>query len=737
MAYPFINNFNAGELSPLVDARSDIDKYYSGCRVMENMVPLVEGGATRMPGTYYVTTTKTQSEASRLIPFQFSTTQAYVLEFGEEYIRFYMDEGQILSGLNPYEISTPYQEDELFELKVFQSADIMWICHPSHPTKELTRTAHTTWTLTDHLAKVGDEMEITDITQANPAVVTCTTVPTTLEAGDIVYIEDVTGMTEVNDLFFTVASVTTGAAGHFQLVGINSTTYTAYGAAGTAQECLYGTEDNCPSCGTFFEQRLMLGGSNNYPQRLDGSASADFNDFDLGDEDDDAIQFTIASTQVDRILWMVGQDYLLLGTVGGVWKAGASSTSEPITQTNISIKKFVTIGAKNIAPEVVTDSLLWVSRGGTSVRKLGYSLEEDRNVAVDMTRIAKHIAKGSTSSTSGIKQMAFQREPTPILWAVRNDGELLGLTYETQEKVFAWFRVVTDGGAFESVAVIGDEDEEEQIWAIVLRTIDGSTARYVEYFKPFDFYHEIDDCFFLHSGLSWTGTSAATITGITQANPAVVTAESHGFTDGELVRISGVVGMTEANQGLTHAYTVAGATADTFQLSGITSAGWSEYTSGGTAIQVIRTVTGLDHLEGEDVDILIDGAVAPAETVSGGEITMDWYGNKVHVGLGCASTLEPMKLAAGDRNSTTKTRKQKISRLHAMFYETRGGKAGPDTDNLKIIPVGTGGTPELITDTITFEFDGDWRDEATLVLYQDQPLPMTVLGIVPEYFVEK
>ena len=89
------NSFNAGELSPLIGARFDLAKYPNGCKTLENATPLVEGGAKKMPGTYYVTSTKADGKA-RLVPFSFSTIQNYILELGNQYIRFYKNNGQIL-----------------------------------------------------------------------------------------------------------------------------------------------------------------------------------------------------------------------------------------------------------------------------------------------------------------------------------------------------------------------------------------------------------------------------------------------------------------------------------------------------------------------------------------------------------------------------------------------------------------------------------------------------------------
>lgn len=878
-ATPLIVSFNGGETSPRVDARSDISKYYTSCRTLENFIPLVEGAALRMPGTYFVIETKDSTKFSRLIPFHFSTTQAYVIEVGEEYFRFYKDEGQIVlayaawltgqaytigllrtNGGNyyrclvahtsgvfatdlaagywavtggasdlAYEIPTPYQEDDLSLLKFTQSADVLYIFHPSYPPKSLTRTAHTTWTLSDHVCKTGDEMEVTDVSNAATAVVTCTTVPTTLAAGDIVYISGVVGMTEVNNLYFTVGTVVTGAGGTFELSGVNSTAYTGYDSAGAAQEAIYGTDDNNPSCGTFYEQRLATGGTNNEPQTIHLSVTSDYADHTLDPTSDDAaIEITLASDRVDRVYWLMGFEFLVAGTTGGVWRIGATTSGEPVTQTNITAKKQVTLGCKNIEPEMVADSLLWVSRSGLSVNQFVYTLEKDKYIPLDMTRIAKHITIGDTAALSGITDMDFQKEPLPILWAIRADGQILGMTYETQEEVYGWFRIITDG-EFESIAVISQDDEEDQVWVTVKRTIDGSDVRYIEYFKPIELYSQIEDAFFVHSGLTWDGGAASTVTAITNADPCVATVAAghvlvtgdkikfrftgtwldthivtahlvagntvtiwneaddtaidatdtatfgiytypstdetttytgtaqnivhieqsspvriflpdHGIEVGTPIQIAGVLGMTEIN-GDHEVYQVS---QDTITIN-LDATGYTAYTSAGTVtpgstttqdgtVEVVKKefVSGLDHLEGELLAILIDGAVHPNTEVDTGTLTLNYYGNKIHVGLPYTSTLEPMKIHAGSQLGTARGKKQKISKVTICFNETVGGKVGPDSDNLKSIPFGTGGQPELYTGDIeNIQFGGNWGKEATITIVQDQPLPMCVIGIVP------
>ncbi len=204
---------------------------------------------------------------------------------------------------------------------------------------------------------------------------------------------------------------------------------------------------------------------------------------------------------------------------------------------------------------------------------------------------------------------------------------------------------------------------------------------------------------------------------------------------GDLVQIREVLGMTQINS-LTTAYHVNSAS-DTQIVLDVIYRTWGDYISGGTIKKVTNTITNLSHLEGKEIDILVDGAVHPRKTVSGGQVELAYYGNKIHAGLPYTSTLEPMKIHAGATLGTARGKKQKISSLTACFYESRGGKYGPDVDHLKQIPWGTGKQPELISDDVQLEFEGSWDNEATLCIVQDQPLPMTVIGIVPEVIVNE
>ena len=142
-----LTNFTGGELSPRLDGRNDLTKYTSGCKTLENFIVYPHGAAARRSGTTFVAEVASSANKTRLIPFEFSTTQTYILEFGNQYMRVFKDKGQVLSGGSAFEISTPYLTAELFDIKFAQSADVMYLTHPSHETKKLSRTDHTAWTL--------------------------------------------------------------------------------------------------------------------------------------------------------------------------------------------------------------------------------------------------------------------------------------------------------------------------------------------------------------------------------------------------------------------------------------------------------------------------------------------------------------------------------------------------------------------------------------------------------------
>ena len=534
-----LTNFTGGEFSPRLDGRNDLAKYSSSCKTLENFIIYPHGSAARRSGTQFVSEVKDSTKKTRLIPFEFSTTQTYMLEFGNQYIRFYKDNGQILSGASAYEIATPYLEAELFELKYAQSADVMYICHPNHAVRKLSRTGHTAWTLTEVEFTKGPfqdhNITTTTLTSSHTAVGATATLTLssttgvnsnqgwlTTDVGRLVHLKD--GHVKITSR--TSSTVAVGTV----IVAISSGSATTDFALGA-----FSDTSGHPGCVTFFEQRLVFAGTKEQPQTIFFSKSGDYENMDDNYHgtvaDDDAIIYTIASNQVNAIRFMTATRTLIIGTAGGEFTVSGGGTDIAITPTNILIKKQSNHGAANVDAIAAGNATLFLQRAKRKLRELAYNFDVDGYLAPDMTILAEHI------SESGITQMAYQQEPNSILWLVRGDGQLIGFTYQRDQQVTAWHRHIF-GGAFgsgnavcESVAVIPTDDSEYQVWVIIKRTIDGATKRYVEYLNNFDFDETDDTSFnFLDSQLAYDGSATTTISGLTHLEGQTVAILADGAT---------------------------------------------------------------------------------------------------------------------------------------------------------------------------------------------------------------
>ena len=250
------------------------------------------------------------------------------------------------------------------------------------------------------------------------------------------------------------------------------------------------------------EDRLVFAGNASEPLSIWGSRIGDWTDYlSGGDLDDDPYIFELVGRgQQNEIQWSVPKKALVFGTVGGEHLFSASNDDEAITPTNVQAKLQTTYGSESIRAEIVNQAILFIQRGGLKVREFLYDFDADSHKADDLTVFAEHI------TGPGIVDMAFQRNPDPILWCVRDDGEIAIMTYERDQNVFSWARVVTDG-SFESIDIIyGGVRNEDEIWVTVKRDIDGSTVRYVERFKPQN-WDQLDDAVMVDSALVVTSTS--------------------------------------------------------------------------------------------------------------------------------------------------------------------------------------------------------------------------------------
>ena len=289
------------------------------------------------------------------------------------------------------------------------------------------------------------------------------------------------------------------------------------------------------------EQRLCFGGTKAQPNTIWCSAIGDFENFELGVNASDAVQFTLAASEGNRINWMFSQSEMLVGTSGDEWTIGAADSASALSATNVKTRRQASYGSKYMRAAMVNDVLLFVQRNGRKVRELVYELNKDGWVAPDLTLLAEHITVGE------IVEVAYQQQPDAILWCVRGDGTLIGMTYERDQKVVGWHRhTIADNADVESVATIYGNETEDEVWMVVKRTVSGQTYRTIERF-PLLWRANFDN----QTTTSWryldghvafaSGSANRSVAGLTHLNGKTVTIVQNGVLTGTAVVSGGAV----------------------------------------------------------------------------------------------------------------------------------------------------------------------------------------------------
>ena len=499
---------------------------------------------------------------------------------------------------------------------------------------------------------------------------------------------------------------------------------------------------NYPRTIGFFEGRLVFASTPLEPERFDASVSGDWGDFaptqrsDGAVADDSALSYQLGgANDVQVIRWVATLRNLILGTTGGIWLVQASSQNEAVTPTNINLPRSSAFGCAAVQPVTAFNSVIYVSRTGKKILAAGYSQGSEDYVTEDLTIMAEHV------TGAGIDFLEYQQEPHSVVWALRSDGELAAMTYERGQKVHGWHRHVI-GGSFgsgnavvESVAVIPAPNEDhDQVWLIVKRTVNGATVRHIEFMEQdFSDTDDIDSAFYLDSGLSLNRTGASgvkDISGATVADPVVITATSHGFSDGNTVRITHVKGMTELNG---KSFTVANKTTHTFELSGVDGSGYTAWAEDGEVRKEVTAISGLDHLEGETVQVLADGAVHPDVTVASGAITLASAASEVHIGYSYNADVQTVPFESQDRRGSTVGRTKRPTHAAVRLHRTLGILHGPDSSNLTRVPFRSAGDPmdappPLFTGLKELTLAHGHGTEPVLYLRQADPLPAMILS---------
>jgi hypothetical protein len=782
-ASPIQTSFNAGELAPEVDGRVDIGKYVSACSRMENFFPLVQGPARRRGGTKFVAAVKNSNHRTWLAKFEFNTEQAYVLEFGDEYVRFFTDNGVLVypsadawvtstvysvgdlitNGGNTYycvtahtagatfagdsaywyqmpvtgeyQIPAPWAVEDLintdgtFALDMVQSGDILYIVNSNYAPRKLSRLGATTWTITEFTPDGGPfdsydpDETITVYASAQTGsvnLVASGSIFTAQDVGRLFFLEQKkanaisswqTGASiTANDLrrydgktYKALNSATTGSIPPSHTVGAeydgnpgvqweyqdpgygwaqitsftsatqvaatvisllpdqtvtsgNATTRWAFGS--------WGSVPGYPSHVTFFRNRLVFARA--IDRALWFSVAGDyevFRDRDRGGNvtASSSITMSVESDQSNKIQFLVPAQALIIGTAGGEYACSEQTDSEPFGPGNTKIVESSQFGSRGAKPVRVGESILFVQRSGRKLREVSYDALQFDYKSLDMSVLAPHmIPKGRS-----IVQLTYQKEPHSIVWIARDDGLLVGFTFNreqyTDPPFGGWHRHMLGGhGVVESiVSVPSPNNDRDDLWLIVRRTINGATTRYIEYMQPeYESGDAQEDSFYVDSGLTYIGAA----------------------TD---------------------------------------------------------TLSGFDHLEGETLDVLADGAAHPQVVVSSGTIELQRLSSVVHAGLPCPAKLATMRINAGSADGTAQGKTKRITDVSVRLLETLGGEMGPSDGELDELLFRSAAdpmdnAPPLFTGDKTIQWPGGYETDGYIWYVNNQPMPVTIVALMPK-----
>jgi hypothetical protein len=851
--------FNGGELTPLVEGREDISRYPTGCRRLRNAHGMIQGPARRRTGGRYVAAVKSNGQAW-LVPFIRSRQLAYVLEYGEEYMRFYRNRGQVLNSASPfapYEIVTPWTYAELtapdgtMAVHFTQSIDVLYNADGTQPVQQLIRTADDNWALSA-FETVGGPFEGPN-TGTTTIYASAQTGTVTLTASTAIFTSDRIGsllrlqpqdLSDVapwearqhlatNDLrrnagktYKATTAGVTDAAGQritgtfapiheegtekdgdgdaqdpknlsgtvgagidfeFQDPGYGIVKITAVASGGltatatvekwrvgsNAQLPLYVTTSSNPTTRwawglfsaangyatdvSFFRERFVMANDRQYAFSVP-AAFTEFAQETAGSVlADNAFVVDLTSDRDETTQWIKpAHDKMLIGTTGGEHMLGEMTTQQVFGPLNRKSEPKTGYGSNGVAPVRAGEQLLFVEANNLRVRAT--ESDGDRLTAGSQNDLAEHITFG------GIVAQAFQEKPDNYVWYVTAEGALPCLTYSKEQDVFGWSGHFIGGyrdaarmraAKVTSAAAIPSPDGTvDDLWYIAERYINGSLKRYIEYItpaapKPQRWENEPEEAF-KRRILDWqadlvyldsaaTYDNPLTITAITKVGTVLrVTSASHGLSNGDYVRLDAVVGMWEVNA---RGFQIANVTTNTFDLDDVDGTDYTAYASGGVAREMVTTISNLGPWEGETLQVVTDGVTHPDRTVSGGAITLQYRAARVHTGYNARMTVETMRPIGGNPSGSAQGKHGSIDRIILRVEGTLGGKFGPNDDSLDTVnyrvpqdPMGI--AVPVYTGDLELDFPGDVDTVRTVVVVQDQPLPMTVVGIGSSMSVE-
>ncbi|HUU94061.1 MAG TPA: hypothetical protein VM238_22950 [Phycisphaerae bacterium] len=533
--------------------------------------------------------------------------------------------------------------------------------------------------------------------------------------------------------------------GAVEITGVDPETPTE--AEATVMQTLYSTDPTTiwaegawsplrgyPRCGGLIENRLASAATIADPTTIWLSRSNGYTQMRTGAAPSDALTFTFTTGKGDPFLWISAeQTRWYVGTPSAVLQMQAADPSSALSRTNVAtVVRRIDFGSAPIRPVRAHSTLILVDVSRLRPMKVTYDWEQDLLVAPPLT------FQCPTLTAPGIKQICFQRGIVPMVWALRTDGVLLGMTYEQmfREDVIAW-QITETGGTIDWIEPMPGTGGEQLWWSV-----DRDGVRCIERLDPLNLKPTRDGDHGLDSYVTFDGGAAQTIATLAiDADTGVVTAAltGHGYEDGDHVRIAASVQLPWLNG---RVFDVADAADDTFTLK---LAG-GDYVDGrllteasgaaGTVCGVARTFTGAGHLNGVEVYAVGDGGrVLGPFTPAEGEADLGGWWNRVALGLFTEAWLQPLRIVLPTPAGSTRGRQMSVAGLWLSVYRSWECQIGRDADHLETLNFwGTeteiNAPPELVTDDFYVTIEGGLTDDPTVLIRRSLPLPLCVRAMM-------
>lgn len=494
-------------------------------------------------------------------------------------------------------------------------------------------------------------------------------------------------------------------------------------------ETVFASAGNYPAAVQYYEERKFFAGTDDEPNNIWATQSGTESNmnYSIPSQASDALRFGIWAKGQNQVLHLVQSIDLMALTASNEFRIYTAS-GDALTPSTLSIKSQAQNGAANVMPVTVNNFVLYAQYNGGRIREMSFDWTIQGYKTVDISLLAQHLFDGFT-----IVDMAYTHVPNPIVWAINNQGQLLGMTYVPDQQVQAWHHHTTgDGDAFESMAVI-PENGVDRLYLLVRRTVNGQTVRYVEYLDP-PAVGALVDAFYVDSGASFSAPDG-TYTAVGQVLSCAVM--GHGLLSGQSVYLS------FSDTGITTGpwvVTVADPNDFTVTVSGASA------TSGNVSL-LVTEISGLTWLVGETVQVLADGNVMSPQVVStGGAIDLDFPANTVQVGLKFVATMvTPPPVVQGDAD-LSQSRVKNINQIWARVYESGAFYAGPFTgdsanDQNSLVQVGNGVQFDpaqpvpLVSDVLQLSLMPSLNESGQILMQMSDPLPLTVVGVTLEVSV--